>query len=71
MKKNIVIEKSAGGNFWFIVVMEMLKCMESSSYRKKCLRPFVHGCHGNAETHMFTKFHLHALYGVQVSEVKK
>ena len=34
---------------------------------KKCLRPFfVHGCHGNAEIHMCTKFHLHALYGVQV-----
>ena len=35
-----------------------------SSYREKCLRPF--GCHGNAEIHMRTKFHLHALYGVQV-----
>ena len=34
---------------------------------KKCPRPFfVHGCHGNAEIHMRTKFHLHALYGVQV-----
>ena len=31
------------------------------------LRPFfVHGCHGNAEIHMRTKFRLHALYGVQV-----
>ena len=27
---------------------------------------FVHGRHGNAEIHMRTKFHLHALYGVQV-----
>ena len=27
--------------------------MESSSYRKKCLRPFVHGCHGNAEIHVY------------------
>ena len=35
-----------------------------SSYREKCLRPF--GCHGNAEIHMSTKFHLHALHGVQV-----
>ena len=26
----------------------------------------VHGRHGNAEIHMRTKFHLHALYGVQV-----
>ena len=35
--------------------------------KKKCLRPFfVHGRHGNAEIHMRTKFHLHALYGVQV-----
>ena len=34
---------------------------------KKCLRPFfVCGRHGNAEIHMRTKFHLHALYGVQV-----
>ena len=34
---------------------------------KKCLRQFfVHGCHENAEIHMRTKFHLHALYGVQV-----
>ena len=34
---------------------------------KKCLRPFfVHGYHGNAEIHMRTKFHLYALYGVQV-----
>ena len=39
---------------------------------KKCLRPFfVNGCHENGEIHMCTKFHLHALYGVQVSEVKK
>ena len=38
-----------------------------SSYREKCLRPFfVNGCHGNAEIHVHTKFHLHALYGVQV-----
>ena len=89
-----------------MVVIEMLKCMESS-YRKTCLRPFVYGCHGNAEIHVYqvsppcivwcaslssevaigkkcprpfivhgrhgnaeihmcTKFHLHALYGVQV-----
>ena len=35
--------------------------------RKKCLRPFfVHGRHGNAEIHMCTKFHLHALHGLQV-----
>ena len=27
---------------------------------------FVHDRHGNAEIHMRTKFHLHALYGVQV-----
>ena len=34
---------------------------------KKCLRPFfVHGRHGNAEIHMRTKFHFHALHGVQV-----
>ena len=69
--EEVVIEKNAWGHFWFMVVMEKLKCMESSSYRKKCLRPFVHGCHGNAEIHMCTKFHLHALYGVQVWEVKK
>ena len=34
---------------------------------KKCLRPFfVHGRHGNAEIHMCTKFHLHALHGLLV-----
>ena len=27
---------------------------------------FVHDRYGNAEIHMRTKFHLHALYGVQV-----
>ena len=27
---------------------------------------FVHDCHGKAEIHMRTKFHLHALHGVQV-----
>ena len=27
---------------------------------------FVPGCPGNAEIHMHTKFHLRALYGVQV-----
>ena len=27
---------------------------------------FVHYRHGNAEIHMRTKFHLHALYDVQV-----
>ena len=27
---------------------------------------FFHDRHGNAEIHMRTKFHLHALYGVQV-----
>ena len=38
----------------------------------KCLRPFfVNGRHENTEIHMRTKFHLHALYGVQVQEVKK
>ena len=38
-----------------------------SSYREKCPRQFfVHGCHGNGEIHMRTKFHLHALHGVQV-----
>ena len=38
-----------------------------SSYREKCPRPFfVHDRHGNAEIHMRTKFHLHALHGVQV-----
>ena len=26
----------------------------------------VHGCHGNAEIHMRTKFHFHALHGLQV-----
>ena len=39
---------------------------------KKCLRPFfVHGRHGNTEIHMRTKFHFHALHGLQVLEVKK
>ena len=43
-----------------------------SSYRKKCPRPFfVDDRHGNIEIHMRTKFHLHALYGEQVWEVKK
>ena len=38
-----------------------------SSYRKKCLRAFfVHGRHGNAEIHMRTKFHFHALHGLKV-----
>ena len=38
-----------------------------SRYKEKCLRLFfVHDCHGNAEIHMRNKFHLHALYGVQV-----
>ena len=32
---------------------------------------FADDHHGNTEIHMRTKFHLHALYGVQVSEVKK
>ena len=31
---------------------------------EKCMRPL--GCHGNAEIHMCTKFHLHALYGLLV-----
>ena len=36
-------------------------------YREKCLRQFfVNGCHGNTEIHMCTKFHLHALHGLQV-----
>ena len=43
-----------------------------SSYREKCPRQFfVSGCHGNPEIHMCTKFPFHALYGVQVWEVKK
>ena len=43
-----------------------------SSYGKKYLRPFfVHGCHWNTEIHMHTKFHFHALHGLQVWEVKK
>ena len=29
---------------------------------------FVHGCHGNG---IHTKFHFHALHGLQVLEVKK
>ena len=29
-----------------------------------------HGCHENAEIHMCTKFHFHALYDLQVWEVK-
>ena len=34
---------------------------------KKYLRPFFdHGCHGNAEIHMHTKFDFHALHGLQV-----
>ena len=34
---------------------------------KKCLRQFfVHGCHGNGEIHMHTKFQLHALHSLQV-----
>ena len=33
--EEVVIEKSVGDNFWFMVIMEILKCMESSSYRKK------------------------------------
>ena len=27
---------------------------------------FVNGCHGNAEIHMRTKFHFHALHGLQL-----
>ena len=38
-----------------------------SSYKEKCPgKFFVHGCHGNAEIHMRTKFHFHALHGLQV-----
>ena len=34
---------------------------------KKCLRQFfVNGCHGNAQIHMCTKFHLHVLHGLLV-----
>ena len=44
-----------------------LRSEEVCSYRKKCLRQFcVHGCHGNAEIHMCTKFYLRALHGLQV-----
>ena len=32
---------------------------------------FVDDCHGNANIHMRTKFHLHALHGLQGSEVEK
>ena len=32
---------------------------------------FVHGCHGNAQIHMHTKFHFHALHGLEVCEMKK
>ena len=47
------------------MVCKFEKCR--SSYRKKCLRAFfVHGRHGNAEIHMRTKFHIHALRGLQV-----
>ena len=53
----------------FVDILEVSKFTtfcDRKGYRKKCLRPFVHGCHGNAEIHMCTKFYLHALYGVQV-----
>ena len=46
-----------------------LPCIRSEEVAmgKKCLRPFfVHSRHGNTEIHMRTKFHLHALHGVQV-----
>ena len=81
--EEVVTGKSAWGNFLTMVVMETVKytCVPSfnsmhcmickkwrSSYGKKCLRTFFHGCHGNAEN---TKFHFHALHGLQVWEVKK
>ena len=34
--------------------------------RKSPQGNFVHGCHGNAQIHMHTKFHFHALHGLQV-----
>ena len=34
--------------------------------RKSAKGNFFHGCHGNAEIHMRTKFHFHALHGLQV-----
>ena len=38
-----------------------------SSYEEKCPWPFfVHGCRGNTEIHVGTKFHLHGLYGLRV-----
>ena len=61
-----------------MVVMEMLKCTcilsviflhcivcnEEVFLGKKVPKAiFVHGCHGNG---MHTKFHLHALHGLQV-----
>ena len=39
--------------------------------QKVPLAIFVHGCHGNAEIHIRTKFKFHALHGLQVWEVKK
>ena len=27
---------------------------------------FFHGCHGNTEIHLYAKFHLYALHGLQV-----
>ena len=40
---------------------------ERSSYKEKCPGQFfVHGCHGNDEIHMRTKFHFHVLHGLQV-----
>ena len=77
----VVIRKSARGHFLFMVIMETLKytCVQSftsmhawfASLRSEkvviCLRSFfVHGRCGNSEIHMHTKFHLHALYSVQV-----
>ena len=48
-----------------IMVCKFEKCR--SSYGEKCLRQFcVHGCYGNGEIHMRSKFHFHALHGLHV-----
>ena len=47
---------------------KMSKSAKSSVWMQ-CTVPeaiFFHGRHGNAEIQMRTKFHFHALYGVQV-----
>ena len=71
-------KKSARGHFWFMVVMEMLKCTCILSIT------FLHcivckiekgaqgdGCHGNTEMHRPAKFHLNAFHGLQVQVVKR